>query len=65
MMANSIQFFNTLSSKFLQIITNLTEGVGELEFPERLKRLYVIIIFLIMLLSYYQWQKDQTFYTMI
>ena len=47
----TVQVFNTLSSKFPQIITNLTEDT-ELAFTERLERLYLIIILLIMLLSH-------------
>ena len=38
-----VQVFNTLSSKFPQIITNLTEDT-ELTFTERLERLIIILI---------------------
>ena len=47
----TVQVFNTLSSKFPQIITNLTEDT-ELALTERLKRLYLITILLIVLLSH-------------
>ena len=47
----TVQVFNTLSSKFPQIITNLTEDT-ELAFTERLERLYLIINLLIVLLSH-------------
>ena len=47
----TVQVFNTLSSKFPQIITNLTEDT-ELAFIVKLKRLNLIIILLIMLLSH-------------
>ena len=47
----TVQFVNTLFSKFPQIITNLTEDT-ELAFTERLERLYLIIILLIVLLSH-------------
>ena len=47
----TVQVFNTLSSKFPQIITNLTEDT-ELAFTERLERLYLIVILLIVLLSH-------------
>ena len=47
----TVQVFNTLSSKFPQIITNLTEDT-ELAFTERLERLNLIIILLIVLLSH-------------
>ena len=48
----TFQVFNTLSSKFPQIITNLTEDT-ELTFcTERLERLYLIIILLTVLLSH-------------
>ena len=47
----TVQVFNTLSSKFLQIITNLTEDT-ELAFIERLERVNLIIILLIVLLSH-------------
>ena len=47
----TVQVFNTLSSKFPQIITHLTEDT-ELAFTEILERLYLIIILLIMLLSH-------------
>ena len=43
--------FNTLSSKFPQIITNLSEDT-ELVFTERLERFYLIIILLTVLLSH-------------
>ena len=46
----TVQVFNTLSSKFPQIITNLAEDT-ELAFIERLERVNLIIILLIMLLS--------------
>ena len=44
----TVQDFDTLSSKFPQIITNLTEDT-EQAFTERLERLYVIIILFVML----------------
>ena len=47
----TVQVFNTLSSKFPQIITNLTEDT-EPAFIERLEMLNLIIILLIVLLSY-------------
>ena len=47
----TVQVFNTLSSKFPQIITNLTEDT-ELAFIERLEMLNLIMILLIVLLSY-------------
>ena len=47
----TIQVFNTLSSKFPQIITNLAEDT-ELAFTERLERLYLVIILFIVLLSH-------------
>ena len=47
----TVQVFNTLFSKFPQIITNLTEDT-ELVFIERLERVNLIIILLIMLLSH-------------
>ena len=47
----TVQVFNTLSSKFPQIITSLTEDT-ELAFTERLERLYLIVILLIALLSH-------------
>ena len=47
----TVHVFNTLSSKFPQIITNLIEDV-ELAFTERLKRLYLIVILLIAHLSH-------------
>ena len=47
----TVQVFNTLSSKFPQIITNLTEDT-EQAFTERLERLNLIVILLIVLLSH-------------
>ena len=47
----TVQVFNTLSSKFFHIITNLTE-VTELAFTERMEKLHLIIILLILLLSH-------------
>ena len=47
----TVQVFSTLSSKFPQIITNLTEDT-EIAFTERLERLNLIIILLIVLLSH-------------
>ena len=47
----TVQVFNTLSFKFPQIITNLTEDT-ELAFIERLERITLIIILLIVLLSH-------------
>ena len=44
----TVQDFDTLSSKFPQIITNLTEDT-EQAFTESLERLYVIIILFVML----------------
>ena len=55
-----VQVFNTLSSKFPQIITNLTEDT-ELAFTERLERLYLIIILLIMLLSHILNESNSNF----
>ena len=52
MITITVQVFNTLSSKFPQIITNLTKGAGELAFTERLKKLCLIIILLMVLLSH-------------
>ena len=49
--SKTVQVFNTLSSKFPQIITNLTEDT-EPAFIERLEMLNLIIILLIVLLSY-------------
>ena len=49
----TVQVFNTPSSKFPQIITNLTEDT-ELAFIERLEMLNLIIILLIVLLSYFE-----------
>ena len=46
----TVQVFNTLSSMFPQIITNLTKDT-EWAFTERLERLYLIITLLIVLLS--------------
>ena len=45
----TIHVFNTLSSKFPQIITNVTEDT-ELAFTERLERLCLIIILFIMII---------------
>ena len=45
------QVFNTLSPKFPQIVTNLTEDT-ELTFTERLERIHQTIILLTVLLSY-------------
>ena len=45
----TVQVFCTLSSKFPQIITNLTEGAGGLGLTESLEKLYLIIILLIIL----------------
>ena len=48
----TVQVFNTLLSKFPQIITNLTDDT-ELAFTEKLERLlYLIIILLTVLLSH-------------
>ena len=47
----TVQDFDTLSSKFPQIITNLTEDT-EQAFTERLERLNLIVIMLIVLLSH-------------
>ena len=47
----TVQFFDTLSSKFPQIIINLIEDI-ELAFTERRERLYLIIILLNVLLSH-------------
>ena len=47
----TVKVFNTLLSKFPQIITNLTEDT-ELVFTEKLKKLYLIIILLTVLLSH-------------
>ena len=47
----TVQVFNTLLSKFPQIITNLTEDT-ELACTEKLERLYLIIILLTVLLSH-------------
>ena len=47
----TVHAFNTLSSKFPEIITNLTED-AELAFTERMERLCLIIILLIVLLSH-------------
>ena len=47
----TVQVFNTFSSKFPQIITNLTEDT-ELTFTERLERSYLIITLLIALVSH-------------
>ena len=55
-----VQVFNTLSSKFPQIITNLIEDT-ELAFIERLERLYLIIILLIMLLSHILNESNSNF----
>ena len=55
-----VQVFNTLSSKFPQIITNLTEDT-ELAFTERLERLYLIIILFIMLLSHILNESNSNF----
>ena len=46
----TVQVFDTLSCKFPQIITKLTEDT-KLAFTERLERLYLIIISFILLLS--------------
>ena len=54
----TVQVFNTLTSKFPQIITNLNEVAGELLFTEQLERLYLIIILLIMLLSHILWMNQ-------
>ena len=56
----TVQVFNILSSKFPQIITNLTEDT-ELAFTERLERLYLIIILLIMLLSHILNESNSNF----
>ena len=55
-----VQVFNTLSSKFPQKITNITED-SELAFTERLERLYLIIILLIMLLSHILNESNSNF----
>ena len=54
------QVFHTLSSKFLQIIANFTEDTG-LASTERLERLYLIIILLIMLLSHILKKSNSNF----
>ena len=48
-MIAKVQVFNMLSSKFPQITTSVTEVAGELAFTERLERLYLNIILLIMI----------------
>ena len=56
----TVQVFNNLSSKFPQIITNLTED-NELIFTERLERLNLIIILLIVLLSHILNESNSNF----
>ena len=56
----TVQVFNALSSNFPQMITNLTEDT-ELTFTERLERLCVIIILLIMLLSHVLNESNSNF----
>ena len=58
----TVQVFNNLSSKFAQIINNLTEGTGELAFPKRWKRLYLFVILLIMLLLYNLNEPNSNFF---
>ena len=56
----TVQVFNTLSSKFPQIIINLTEDT-KLAFIERLERLNLIVILLIVLLSYILNESNSNF----
>ena len=56
----TVQVFNTLLSKFPQIITNLTEDT-ELALIERLERVNLIIILLIVLLSHVLNESNSNF----
>ena len=56
----TVDGFNILSSKFPQIITNLTEDT-ELVSTERLKMLYLIIILLMVLLSHILNESNSNF----
>ena len=56
----TVEGFNILSSKFPQIITNLTEDT-ELVSTERLKMLYLIIILLMVLLSHILNESNSNF----
>ena len=56
----AVQVFNTLSCKFPQMITKLTEDT-ELAFTERLESLYLIIILLIKLLSHILNESNSNF----
>ena len=53
----TVQVFNTLLSKFSQIITDLTEDT-ELAFTIKLKRLYLIIILLTVLQCFISWMNQ-------
>ena len=55
-----VQVFNTLSSKFPQIITNLTEDT-ELAFTERWERLNLIITSLIVFLPHILNESNSNF----
>ena len=57
---NNSPSFNALSSNFPQMITNLTEDT-KLAFTERLERLCMIIILLIMLLSHVLNESNSNF----
>ena len=56
----TVPVFNTLSSKFPQIITNLTKDT-KLAITKRLGRLNLIIILLIMLLSHILNESNSNF----
>ena len=56
----TVQVFNSVSSKFPQIITKLTEDT-ELAFIERLERVNLIIILLIVLLPHVLNESNSNF----